>query len=292
MRKNKKLVKIGVTGGKGGVGKSTVAVLIALELARKGKNIVLVDCDVECPNDYLLLGQVLKNPIEKAYAQFPKLDKRKCRKCGICVEACRNNAIFQPPGGYPIFIKSLCSGCGACWNICPFGAISVKNEQIGKIYFSQIKKLGNKHSGKISLITGLAKEALEESLPVVKKAKQVGLNIAEKEKADYLIFDTAAGTHCPVINALMGVDFAFVVTEPTPMGAHDLKLILGVLKKIKVEPKVILNQANLGSKEIIEKVIKEFKLTIEKEIPYSEELVKNYSKGKLLNFQSLDFDKL
>jgi len=53
----KKIKKIAITGGKGGTGKSTVAVLLANELVRKGKKVILADCDVECPNDYLLLGQ-------------------------------------------------------------------------------------------------------------------------------------------------------------------------------------------------------------------------------------------
>ena len=55
----KRIKTIGVSGGKGGTGKSTVAVLMANDFVKKGKKVVLVDCDIECPNDYLLLNKKL-----------------------------------------------------------------------------------------------------------------------------------------------------------------------------------------------------------------------------------------
>ena len=48
-------MKIAVTGGKGGTGKSMVATSLAIEFARN-KKILLVDADAECPNDHLLLS--------------------------------------------------------------------------------------------------------------------------------------------------------------------------------------------------------------------------------------------
>ena len=47
----KTIKKIAITGGKGGTGKSTVAVLMANKLVKEGKRVVLADCDVECPKD-------------------------------------------------------------------------------------------------------------------------------------------------------------------------------------------------------------------------------------------------
>ena len=87
--------KIAITGGKGGTGKSTMAILLANKYLKEGKRVILADCDVECPNDYLILGQKLKKPVQKIYADFPRIDKSKCQKCGKCVEVCRQNAIFQ-----------------------------------------------------------------------------------------------------------------------------------------------------------------------------------------------------
>jgi MinD superfamily P-loop ATPase len=129
---------LATTGSKGGTGKSTVAILLTVDLIKKGKKVIICDCDVECPNDYLLLSQKLKKPVKKICAEFPKLIKKKCTKCGLCSNACQNNAIFQAPNKYPIFIKDLCSSCGTCWNVCPFGAIKTKKEKIGEIYLNKI----------------------------------------------------------------------------------------------------------------------------------------------------------
>jgi len=211
--------KITITGGKGGTGKSTVAVLLAGDFLKKGKRLVLVDCDVECPNDYLLIGEKLRKPAKRVYAKFPQLDKKRCKKCGLCVRTCRENAIFQKPGDYPIFIKDLCSACGACWIVCPYKAIKPKKEETGKIFVNKVKK-------NFYLITGLSKTGLEETGPVVNEVKKFALNFAKKIKPDYILFDTPPGTHCPVITAILDCDLAYAVTEPTPMGAYDLNLIL------------------------------------------------------------------
>ena len=269
--------KIAITGGKGGTGKSTVAVLLAADFLRKNRKVILVDCDVECPNDYLLTNQKLNNPVKKVYAKFPELDKKKCQKCGLCVRTCRENAIFQKPGEYPIFIKDLCSACGACWLVCPHKAIKTKKEETGEIFVNKIRK-------NFWLITGLARPGLEETGPVVTEVKKFVSKFAEKEKPDIVLLDTAAGTHCPVITALLDCDLAHAVTEPTPMGAYDLELILDLCKKLKIPSKVILNQSDLGDKKKIYSIVKKLGVKIEKEIPYSRKLVELYSKGELLDF--------
>lgn len=271
--------KIVITGGKGGTGKSTYSVLLANRLISQGKRIILVDCDVECPNDHLLLGKKLDHPKSFVYAKFPVLDKKKCIKCGKCVEVCRSHAVFQAPGQYPKFLPELCSACGACWGVCPVKAIKTKRVRTGQIFINKINK-------NFTLITGLAKPALEETGPVVLGVKEYALKIAEKQKADVILFDTAAGTHCPVITALLDCDFSYVVTEPTPMGNYDLRLILDLLKKLKIRAEIVLNQADLGDKSKIKEVLKEFKIKkIFEEIPYSKKLVKAYSQGKLLGFK-------
>ena len=266
--------QIAITGGKGGTGKSTVAVLLANKLIKKDKNVLLCDCDVECPNGYLLIGEKLKKPVKKIFAEFPELNKKKCQKCGLCAKTCQSNAIFQAPGKYPVFIKDLCSACGACWAVCPYGAITPKKEEIGKIYLNKVKS-------SLYLITGVAKPGLEETGPVVTQVKEFALEFVKKMNSDYVLFDTAAGIHCPVISALLGCDFAYAVTEPTPMGAYDLNLILDLCKKLKVPAKIIINQADLGDKKEIKKIAKRFKTKIVKEIPYSKKIVDAYSQGRL-----------
>jgi MinD superfamily P-loop ATPase len=266
--------QISITGGKGGTGKSTVAILLANKLRKESQKIILCDCDVECPNDYLLLGQKLKKPKEKIYAQFPKLDKEKCQKCGLCVKNCRSNAIFQAPGEFPVFLHELCSGCGLCWHLCPYQAIKIEKKVIGEI-------LENKVDNNFYLVTGRSVGVVDETGPIVTKTKDYALKLAKKIKANYLLADTSVGMHCGVIRALIGSDLAYAVTEPTPLGAHDLELILQLLKKLKVPARIVLNQADLGKEGLILAIAKKTRVEIKYEIPHSKELVKAYSKGEL-----------
>ena len=48
--------KIGVYSGKGGVGKTTVAVNLAVTLAQEGSRVGLLDVDIDCPNVTRVLG--------------------------------------------------------------------------------------------------------------------------------------------------------------------------------------------------------------------------------------------
>lgn len=276
--------KIAITGGKGGTGKSTIAVLLAKKYINQGRDVILVDCDVECPNDRLLLGQKLKEAEEKIDAPYPVLNKEKCTKCRKCVTACRENAIFQKPGEYPQFLHDLCSSCGACWEICPEGAIEKEKKEIGKIYLNQIKT--DKKKEGFYLVTGEAKANLEETGPIVKETLNYAENLTQKSDIDIMLIDTAAGTHCPVINALLKADKAYAVTEPTAMGAYDLGLILELADDLELSTEVILNQANLGDKKQIETVIEKYNSKITKEVPYSKQLSTAYSKGELLQLDS------
>ena len=52
---------IAVMSGKGGVGKSSVSSLLAVELARRGKKVGLMDTDITGPSIPTMFGVVDKN---------------------------------------------------------------------------------------------------------------------------------------------------------------------------------------------------------------------------------------
>ncbi len=272
----KKTKKIAITGGKGGTGKSTFSVLLANKLLSKGKKVVLIDADIECPNDYLLLGVKLKNSVKDIKAQFPQLNKEPCTKCGKCVSQCRSNAIFQAPGKYPIFIRELCSGCGLCWHICPENVIEVEKVVIGKTYV-------NKINSDFTLVTGRSVGVVDETGPIVTSVREY---VEKNLDADIILIDTSVGLHCGVIRALINTDLVYAVTEPTPLGKHDLQLILELINKLDLKKKVVVNQADLGDQTLIDPLIKKYQTEISYKIPYSKKLVGMYSQGKLgdLNF--------
>ncbi len=260
-------MKIAVTGGKGGTGKSTVATALAVELSKKGK-VLLMDMDVDCPNDDLILSAKMKK-VRDVTTMIPEFDKNKCTKCGRCAEVCMENAIVQVKGKYPILVADQCTGCRACRLACPSDAITEKRQSIGEIL---------RGSGRVDIITGRIRPGIEESSIVVNAAKR---HVKDLEKDyDYIIIDTAAGAHCPVIAALIGVEIAVVVTEPTPLGNHDMRLILELLSKLKIESKAVINRSDIADTGETRKSCGEFKADVIAEIPYDKAIAEGYASGK------------
>jgi flagellar biosynthesis protein FlhG len=72
----KPCTKISFTGGKGGVGKTSVALKTAQELARAGFRTLLIDCDSNLSNTAIKLGLPLENKFEKLLSA--ELDFESC----------------------------------------------------------------------------------------------------------------------------------------------------------------------------------------------------------------------
>jgi MinD superfamily P-loop ATPase len=255
-------MKISVTGGKGGTGKSTVAVNLATILARN-KKVVLVDADVECPNDHILMSTELSSQ-KDSFIFRPKFDYSICTKCRLCRENCSESAIVVFKEGYPFLMPSLCSGCKTCKLICPANAIKDDTKIVGSTFVSVVNE-------SLTLVTGVLKEGEERSYPLVLSTRKR----SEMIDSELEIFDTSAGTGNHVAAAIEGSMFAIVVTEPTPLGIHDLKMILNLLEKLDVKGYVVMNRSDLVA-DPLQVVGAE---TIGK-IPLSNEIVDSYVKGR------------
>ena len=257
-------MKIAVTGGKGGTGKSTIATALAAELARK-YSVQLVDLDVDCPNDHLILD-IPRRKVADVFRMVPEFDKSKCTKCGMCVGVCKSGAVIQVKGSHPIFFPEQCSGCRACLLACPEGAIREGKTVCGHVY---------RGKGVVDLVSGEMVPTNMEGVSTVKKAKEIA-----NGNYDFTIIDTAAGIHCTVILALMGADFALAVTEPTPLGSHDLGLILDLTKELKIPCEVVINKHGIGDNSSIMEILKEKGSREFGKLPYSKEIVSMYSRGE------------
>ncbi len=259
---------IGITGGKGGVGKTTVAVNLAAAVAARGKKVALVDADVDAPNGALLLGLSLDNPVDVAVTQ-PVFDHQKCSDCELCVSACRLNSLFRPKEK-TIMLMGECNGCEACFLVCPSDAISRGERSVGTTYRS--------NCGMLTLYTGALHPGLEESALVVTAVKK--RVSADADQFDLIMVDTSPGTHCNVIDALKGSRHVLAVTEPTPLGAHDLDLMLSLLDMFKVDRSVFINRADLpGRMNDIQSVAAAHETQIETGLKLDDDLLTSYVNG-------------
>ena len=82
-------MKIAVASGKGGTGKTSVAVNLALSMGK----VQVLDCDVEEPNVHILLRPKVGEtfPVELL---VPKILEERCDYCGDCAKFCQFNALF------------------------------------------------------------------------------------------------------------------------------------------------------------------------------------------------------
>ncbi len=240
----KKKFKIAVASGKGGVGKSLLASSLAM-LFSQDKKVVAVDGDVDAPNLHLWLGQSeIWDRTEKVSTnERAIIDLKKCNGCGKCVEICAFKAI-KMINGKPQVDPFFCEGCGACEAVCPVKAITLE-----RIENAEIKTKKNVHG--FPLISAQLYPGQTGSGKIVDEIKKR----AEKHNYDIMMVDSPAGTGCPVIAALNGIDFAVLITEPTPSGFSDLKRVLTVVNHFKIPYGVVINKWDINkdvSKEIRE----------------------------------------
>jgi len=255
------MVVYAITGVKGGVGKSSYAIRLVKQLSKQ-QDVTLIDADIGSPSDYFLMGLKDKGEvIETVYTSRPFVNLNKCKRCGLCVQHCPYAALFQLKDQPPVLIEELCEGCMMCKEVCPFDAIEERKKEAGRIYRT------NKDN--VTVITGEGDTAVARRLRDYTKQSQT------------VVIDLAAGMHCDVLMLLEMADVAIAITEPTPLGLHDLALSLQLINKMGKRCEVVINKAGLGMEKEVRALTAQHNCKIREEIPFSQNFAQQYARGEL-----------
>ncbi|MFO7657224.1 MAG: ATP-binding protein [Bacteroidales bacterium] len=262
-------MNIAITSGKGGTGKTTVSTGLFLILTKYLKyNVQLLDCDVEEPNCHVFI-KASETAVFPVHLSIPEIQAEKCTFCGKCKAACAFNAIVMlPPAKFIEVSKDLCHGCGACTYVCHEGAIVEHKEEIGIITHFDYFTKGEFIEGRMNVGKALQTHVIRET-------------INHAENRSVVLFDSPPGTSCPVIATVSKADYVIMVTEPTPFGLHDLKLMVETVKQLGKRHGIIINKAGLNYKPLYD-YIHQNNIPLIAEIPFSKELAAAYSNGKII----------
>ena len=260
------ITKIAVSSGKGGTGKTFVATNMATIMAKEGKKVRYLDCDVEEPNGHLFLKPQIDEEEDVMLLSPVGVDEEKCINCGDCAEVCHYNAIAVIKEKV-LFFKELCHACGACQVVCPTDAVIEEERKIGVLRHGK-SDLIDFHYALLETAEGGMSPRLVKK---VKSCTGEGINI----------LDSSPGTTCPVVETVKDVDLCILVTDPTPFGINDLKLAVDMAREVGQEPVVIVNRAEYRNDNLKEYLSSE-KLEIVGEIPDDREIAEVYSRGDIV----------
>jgi len=269
---------ITVASGKGGTGKTTVAINLALSLASDRESVnhnnpLFLDCDVEEPNAALFLNPNIRERREVGQ-MIPEVDFDKCTYCGRCAEVCQYNAVAVvgergSSAGHVLVFPELCHGCGSCSLNCPTEAIHEVLDVIGAIERGW--------AGAVEFAQGILNVGEPMAVPVIRQLKQWAIPPNSGDRP--IILDASPGAACPVVESMSGADFVLMVTEPTPFGLHDLRLAVEVARdELGLPVGVVVNRDGVGDQGVDEYCEAE-SIPILMRIPLERRIAEAYSEG-------------
>ncbi|MDR3686949.1 MAG: 4Fe-4S binding protein [Coriobacteriia bacterium] len=260
-------LRVAVASGKGGTGKTLVSTGLAALAAIAGNRVVLVDCDVEAPNDHLFVR--VDSPITvPVLVPVATVDAALCTGCGICRQACA----FGAPrllGGSAIVFEEMCHGCGLCLRACPEGAIHEVPDRVGEIAVGYARDIGE-----LQLVTGRLDVGQVKTPPIVRQARALGEGI----EPDFVVLDAPPGVACSTVESVRGADVLLLVTEPTPFGLHDVALARQLGFSLGIPMGIVLNR-DMGQRSDLEELSVVWDVPILARIPFQRHIAEIYAGG-------------
>ena len=228
-------MKLSIASGKGGTGKTTVAVSLALSLASAAVSPLFLDCDVEEPNAALFLRPEISARRDVGLL-IPVVDMARCTACGRCAAVCEYHAITVI-GKQVLVFPELCHGCGSCTRQCPESAIHEELNVMGTLEYGRAETIEFYH-GTLNVGEAMA-------VPVIRQLKAWAIPPDVDNRP--VILDAPPGTSCPVVETMRGADAALLVTEPTPFGLHDLRVAVEVARdELGLPVAIVVNRDGVG----------------------------------------------
>ncbi len=255
---------IACASGKGGTGKTTVATNLARIMAYE-RDTHLVDCDVEGPNahHFFTLESTQRSPV---HVPVPHIDLSHCDLCGVCSDACAFHAISVLADTALVF-PELCHGCGVCAYICPRNAITERPRTIGSVLEATCDGM--------AFTGGSLNPGEPMPPPIIQAAKKTARG------RDYIIIDASPGSTCATVEAVHGTNFCLLVTEPTPFGLSDLRMAVGMCRRLDVPYGVVINRSDLGDGRV-EDYCKEEAIPVLGRFPSDRCIADVYARGALI----------
>ena len=252
-------MKIACLSGKGGAGKTMVAVNLAAAAGRA----TYIDCDVEEPNGRIFLKpeQVEEQVVSSL---LPEFDAEKCNGCKKCVAFCRFHALMYVKDR-PMVFSEVCHSCGGCMMFCPEGAVTEKPKPIGKLEIGKHQEL--------RVVTGILNVGEASGVPVISAALQ--------EAEGVTIIDCPPGSACSVMESVMDADYCVLVAEPTAFGFHNFKMVYELVTLLGKKCGVVMNKLDMPYAPL-EDFCKEEQVPVLARIPYDPEIAALAADGQLV----------
>ncbi|WP_347841109.1 4Fe-4S binding protein [uncultured Draconibacterium sp.] len=252
--------EITILSGKGGAGKTS----ITAALATLCKSAVFCDNDVDASDLHLIFKPEVKESHQFDSGSIATILSDQCTNCGLCLEACRFEAIFTNESGIPEVNPFQCEGCRLCERLCPANAIKT-NKNLNNSWFISTTRFGTMVHAKMA-------PGEENSGKLVTQIREKSKELALAQNAQFIINDGPPGIGCTAISSITGTDAVLLIIEPTVSGLHDAKRLVKLVRSFNVPLFAAINKFDINTDftSKVEAYLKENGIPLSGKIPFSE----------------------